>query len=235
MSCGGPAGLAARGIVLLALAASSGCAGYTATTSATRSIYSVRVVKNAAEVRDCRPLGRVDSRDEAKGCGLTVQPTPEECLRYQVRRAGGDTLVIDGPVGDAYDCSGGGASAEAPTATPPPTPAPSTAPAPSPRATPTPPSAPIVARPPPAATPTAPAAPRPTPEEKRARVVSDRGAARGCVYVGDLDPKAACPGATGPTGSAAEDCLSRRGAEAGADTVVWDGGVAQLFSCKAAP
>ncbi len=96
-------------ILLLALALSSGCADYNATTRATRSIYSVNVVTNAAAVRDCRLLGRVNSRDESK-CGLTVQPTPEECLRYQVRRAGGDTLLINGPIGDAYDCSGGGAA-----------------------------------------------------------------------------------------------------------------------------
>jgi hypothetical protein len=64
--------------------------------------------------------------------------------------------------------------------------------------------------------------------------VSDRGAARGCVYVGDLDPKIACSLDMGAT----EDCLARAGAEAGGDTVIWDartGGLAQLFTCKATP
>jgi hypothetical protein len=214
-------------ILLLALAAACGCADYTATTRATRSIYSVNVVTNAAEVRDCRLLGRVNSRDESK-CGLTVQPTPEECLRYQVRRAGGDTLLINGPIGDAYDCSGGAAASAAPTtASTAAAPAPS-APAPAPRA--------ASASAAPAAAPAPPSpAPTPTPQsappapEKRARVVSDRGAARGCVYVGDLDPKSACaldPGST-------EDCLARSGAEAGADTVVWEASAssAQLFRC----
>jgi len=214
-------------ILLLTLAASSGCADYTATTRATRSINSVNVVTNAALVRDCRLLGRVNSRDESK-CGLTVQPTPEECLRYQVRRAGGDTLLINGPVGDAYDCAGGGAaSAASPAAAA--TPAAASAPAPVP-----------ATAGPPAAAAAAPTSPAPTPAaappapEKRARVVSDRGAARGCVYVGDLDPKIACSLDMGAT----EDCLARAGAEAGGDTVIWDartGGLAQLFTCKATP
>src|SRR5215471_1848800 len=96
MRIGRWAGLAG---IPFALSALSGCADYQATTRATRSIYSVNVVTNAAQVRDCRLLGRVNSRDESS-CGLTVQPTPEECLRYQVRRAGGDTLLINGPIGD---------------------------------------------------------------------------------------------------------------------------------------
>ena len=60
----------------------------------------------------------------------------------------------------------------------------------------------------------------------------DRGAARGCVYVGDLDPKPACALDLGPT----EDCLARVAAAGGGDTVVWDGGTAgtaQDFSCSA--
>jgi hypothetical protein len=217
---------------LLALAA-SGCVDYNATTQATRSIYSVRVVTSAAEVADCRLIGRVNARDEARGCGLTVQPTTEECLRYQVRRAGGDTLVSNGFVGDAYDCSGGGASASAPAA-PPATAAPASAPsAPAPAPT----LAAALPAPTPAPAPTAAPAPAPAPTDKRARVVRERGAARGCVYVGDLDPKTACPGATGASSAVAEDCLARRGAEAGADTVVFDSvsGSAQLFACKATP
>ncbi len=240
MRIGESAGLARfTTIALIALAASAGCVDYTATTRATRSIYSVRVVTSAAEVRDCRLIGRVNSRDEAK-CGLTVQPTPEECLRYQVRRAGGDTLVINGPVGDAYDCSGGAASTSAAPATaasaapPPATPAAALpaaaaqAPAPTPAAAlpaTTPSAAPSA--PTPAAAPSAPT---------RARVVRERESARGCVYLGDLDPKTACPGTTA---AAAEDCLARRGAEAHADTVVLASdsanGSAQLFACKATP
>ena len=217
-------------ILLLALALSSGCADYNATTRATRSIYSVNVVTNAAAVRDCRLLGRVNSRDESK-CGLTVQPTPEECLRYQVRRAGGDTLLINGPIGDAYDCSGGGAASASAWTAPATAATPAAASAPGP--------VPLTAAPPAAAA-AAPASPAPTPAaappapEKRARVVSDRGAARGCVYVEDLDPKIACSLDTGAT----EDCLARAGAEAGGDTVIWDdgtGGLAQLFRCGATP
>ena len=217
-------------ILLLALAVSSGCADYAATSRATRSIYSVNVVTNAAAVRDCRLLGRVNSRDESK-CGLTVQPTPEECLRYQVRRAGGDTLLINGPVGDAYDCSGGAAStaaAASPAATPAPTPAESASVSPSAA-----PAAPVAPAPAPEPAPAATQGAAGTAGDKRARVVRDRGAALGCVYVGDLDPKAACPG---ESGEAAEDCIARRGAEAHADTVIWDGGaggLAQLFTCKA--
>ena len=115
MRIGESAGL--KGFTAVVLLAASGCVDYTATTRATRSIYSVRVVTSAAEVGDCRLIGRVNARDEERGCGLTVQPTTEECLRYQVRRVGGDTLVSSGFVGDAYDCSGGGASASAPATT----------------------------------------------------------------------------------------------------------------------
>lgn len=215
-------------ILLLALAVSSGCADYAATSRATRSIYSVNVVTNAAAVRDCRLLGRVNSRDESK-CGLTVQPTPEECLRYQVRRAGGDTLLINGPVGDAYDCSGGAAAPAAALAAATPVPAASAPPPVPPTAAP----APTARVEPPTPVPTSVPPPAPTAADKRARVVRDRGAALGCVYVGDLDPKAACPG---ESGEAAEDCIARRGAEAHADTVIWDGGaggLAQLFTCKA--
>jgi hypothetical protein len=213
----GGSGFAA--IALLGLAGLSGCADYQANTAATRSIWSVRLAR-ASEVHDCRALGRVDSRDAARGCGSTVQPTPEECLRFQVRRAGGDTLVINGPVGDAYDCSGGASTATAAAATPasaPPAAAPA-APAAAPR--------PQTPAPQPAGAPPVP--------EKRARVVSDRGAARGCVYVGDLDPKSACALDTGST----EDCLARSGAAAGGDTVVWEGAAAsaaQVFTCKASP
>ena len=93
-------------VLVLLAAFGAGCADYKADMNATTTIYEVRVTTHAADVAGCRLIERVDSRDPDKGCGLTVQPTPEECLRYQVRRAGGDTLLMRGPVGDAYDCSG---------------------------------------------------------------------------------------------------------------------------------
>ncbi|MFY9550249.1 MAG: hypothetical protein WAU32_03795 [Thermoanaerobaculia bacterium] len=146
-----------------------GCADYTQTTAATNSISDVRVTTSRGEVGDCRPLGRVDSRDTARGCGLTVQPTPEECLKYQVRRAGGDTLLRGGPVGDAYDCS-------KPNATPPE----------SPRAT------------PPTSTPPPQHAAAPPPKG-RVRIVRSRDMAKGCVYLDDVDLKTACAEELGKT------------------------------------
>src|SRR5206468_664530 len=112
-----------------------------------KSIYDVRVTTHPNDVADCRLIEHVDSRDSAKGCGLTVQPTPEECLRYQVRRAGGDTLLTKGPAGDAYDCSGGVQKA-APATPPTPTPA-ATLPAPTSRPTPLPTPTPTTASSPP--------------------------------------------------------------------------------------
>jgi hypothetical protein len=75
------------------VAVGAGCVAYSQTRAATSSIWDVRVTTNPDGVADCRLIERVDSRDPAGGCGLTVQPTAEECLRYQVRRAGGDTLL----------------------------------------------------------------------------------------------------------------------------------------------
>jgi hypothetical protein len=93
-------------ISALAVAAALGgsCSQYDLTMDATRSIWDVRVVYRAEEVRDCRFLANVDSTASPPGCGLTVQPTSEECLRFQVRYAGGDTLLFEGLVGKAYDC-----------------------------------------------------------------------------------------------------------------------------------
>ncbi|MGE5413335.1 MAG: hypothetical protein ACM3NW_04105, partial [Syntrophomonadaceae bacterium] len=105
-----------RIVLLGALAA--GCANYKADTEATGAIWTVRVTTNIADVRDCRVIRHVDSRDTALGCGLTVQPTPEECLRYQVKRAGGDTLLMRGPAGEAYDCGTGTGTAAAEAAPP---------------------------------------------------------------------------------------------------------------------
>jgi hypothetical protein len=218
-------------IALLALAAASRCADYSATTAATRSIYNVRMVQSAAEVRDCRPLGRVNSRDESRGCGLTVQPTPEECLRYQVRRAGGDTLVRQGPVGDAYDCSGGAAqtpAAASPEPVPPPMPAPSMTQVPPPPAPPAP--APVTTPPPAPVPPPPPPAPI-EPPAGDVRLTSDRAAAKGCVYLGDVDGQTACEG---QGGRATEGCADQA-RKAGGDLILVEGARAQIFSCKARP
>src|SRR5476649_1804048 len=109
-----------------------GCTNYKADTDATSAIWKVHVTTSAAEVAPCRFIQHVDSRDTTLGCGLTVQPTPEECLRYQVKRLGGDTLLIRGPAGDAYACSP--IAPEAAPAAPPATPAaaPLAVPAPAP-------------------------------------------------------------------------------------------------------
>ncbi len=207
--------VAASAVALLALA--PGCTDYTQIQSATRSIWEVHVTTEAADVSGCRFLERVDSRDSAKGCGVTVQPTPEECLRYQVRRAGGDTLLMRGPAGDAYDCSGGAAKIEEAV-----TPAPSAAPAPSPTSAPPPPPSPTE-RPAPAAPP---AGTRPT-----VRVTADREAARGCVYLGDVPSGIAC---ADENGLASTEC-GERALEAGGDLILRDAAGAQIFSCKARP
>jgi hypothetical protein len=221
---------AASALVLLA-AIGGGCAGYSQDVGATKAIYDVRVTTNAKDVAECRLIEHVDSRDTAKGCGLTVQPTPEECLRYQVRRAGGDTLLERGPAGEAYDCSGRAAAphdAVAPGAPPALTPA-SRPPAATlaPTLTPTPvPIPPVPAAPVSVSSPTP--SPRPAPAI-RVRITGDREAAKGCVYLGDA--AAACAEASG---EASGDCADQA-LKAGGDLVLWDGARAQIFSCKAKP
>ena len=207
---------AASTLVLLA-AMGAGCSDYKQTRGATSSIWDVRVTTNPKEVGDCRLIEGVDSRDSARGCGLTVQPTPEECLRYQVRRAGGDTLLLKGPVGDAYDCSGRATSPqEAGRATPPTTaPPPTSTPQPPAPKTPTPPSERF-------------AEPRPA---SRVPITQDRESARGCVYLGDAASKAAC---TDEQGEASGDCADQA-LRAGGDLILLDGARAQIFSCKAKP
>jgi hypothetical protein len=225
----------APALVLLA-AFGAGCTNYKADMNATSKIYDVRVTTHATDVADCRLIERVDSRDTAKGCGLTVQPTPEECLRYQVKRAGGDTLLMRGPAGDAYDCSGRAAnpagapaatSAPAAPAAPPPASAPTPAPAlaPAPVTTPAPAATPVPAPPPPAP---APAEPRPA---AKVRMSRDRESAKGCVYLGEVAPQASC---LEQGGEATGDC-ARQALEAGGDLIVVDGVRAQIFSCKAGP
>jgi len=196
------------------------CADYQADTAATYSIRSVRVTTSAAEVASCRLIQRVDSRDSTLGCGLTVQPTPEECLRYQVRRVGGDTLLIRGPAGEAYACE---APAPSPAA-----PSPTSAPV---AVSPTPPPAAVV--PVPTSTPApAPApAPKPVPAPASVRLTADRDAARGCVYLGELAASTACD-VSGETASG--DCAAQA-LRAGGDLIVRDAGRGSIFACKARP
>jgi hypothetical protein len=201
---GGRPGAGAFAALVLLYAVDVGCADYKQDRAATYSISDVRATTNRGELGDCRLLGGVDSRDTARGCGLTVQPTPEECMKYQVRRAGGNALLLNGPVGEAYDCT-------EPNATPmePPRAAAPTSPPPPP--------------PPHAATP---------PPTSRVRFVSSRETAKGCVYLGDVDVKVACPDTLGKT---SEDCVSDRATEVGGNVVYLDGGRAQIFSCEPAP
>ena len=224
--------------VLLLGVFAGGCANYKADTDATGAIWTVRVTTSVADVKDCRLIRHVDSRDASLGCGLTVQPTPEECLRYQVKRAGGDTLLMRGPAGEAYDCGTGQAPAVA-EAAPTPTARPDAAPTP------------VAAEPPAAAhaAPTAasagqaaPASPAPSAvapppssrEPARApsvRASNDRSAARGCVYLGEIDWTAAC----GESPDAAAGPCAEDAARLGGDLIVRDGVRAQVFSCKARP
>jgi len=202
-----------------------GCTDYKQMQRATGSIWDVRVTVHPADVASCRLIRGVDSRDTARGCGLTVQPTFEECLRYQVRLAGGDTLLMDGPIGEAYDCSGQKASSGEALATP--------ARTASPPVTSPPPAATAAPTPPPAAPPV------PTPaaavlEPRRSsgvRITADRGAAKGCVYLGDLGAGLACGD---ENGEASADC-AREARDAGGDLIVREGDRAQIFSCKAKP
>ena len=216
-------------IALLSFA--PGCTNYQQVTDATRTIDLVHVTAKAADVTDCRFLEKVDYRDTAKGCGLTVNATPEECLRYQVRRAGGDTLLRDGPVGRAYACSSQVAETKA-EASAPGSPAPASDPAPAPKAA----AAPAAAVPA-AAAPTAipPPPPAPTPSVSAAeptrgvRLTYDRDEAKGCVYLGDFAPGTACEG---PDGQLSSDCADQA-KKAGSDLVLVEGVRAQMFSCKA--
>jgi hypothetical protein len=212
-------------ISLLALA--PGCANYQQVTDATRTIDAVRVTAKAADVADCRFLEKVDYRDTAKGCGLTVQPTPEECLRYQVRMIGGDTLLRNGPVGSAYACSSHAADTKAETAAAPAPPAAAADPAPAPTAAPMPASSAPTPEPSPSPAPTpSVAAAQPT---EGVRLTYDRDEAKGCVYLGDFAPGTACEG---PDGQLSSDCADQA-KNAGADLVLVEGVRAQMFSCKA--
>ena len=223
----GSRGRILRAVLIIAIA--GGCADYKADTDATRTIWTVRVTTNIADVRDCRVIRHVDSRDTSLGCGLTVQPTPEECLRYQVKRAGGDTLLMRGPAGEAYDCGTGQAPAvaeatPAPTARPAPVPAVAAAPVP----TNPPAAAPSPAEPPPASPAAASAAPTPSPS---VRASTDHSAARGCVYLGEIDWTAAC----GESPEAAAGPCAEDATRFGGNLVVHEGTRAQVFSCPTKP
>ncbi len=190
------------------------CTDYQADTAATYSIRSVRVTTSAAEVASCRLIQHVDSRDSTLGCGLTVQPTPEECLRYQVRRVGGDTLLMRGPAGEAYACEAAA-----------PSPAAAAAPTSAPIAVSTTPSQPAAVAPPPAP------APAPAPATASVRLTADRDAARGCVYLGELAPSTACD----MSGETASGECAAQALRAGGDLIVRDAGRGQIFACKARP
>ncbi len=198
--------------------------------SATYSIYDVKVTTRAEDVQDCRLIESVDSRDKARGCGLTVDPTPEECLRYQVVRAGGDTLLINGPVGKAYECR-----PQAPRVAAQPASAP---PAAEPTAVPPTIGQPAEATPAPAPRPSPPPSPVPTaaPASQRGiggiRIVQSREAVKGCVYVDDLDLRTMC---SQPPGAGLDACISDRAFMAGGNLVLLDGDKAEIFYCKKTP
>jgi ribosomal protein L32 len=199
---------------LAALVFFPGCSEYKQTHHATMTIWDVRVTKNARDVEDCRLLGDVDSRDDRRGCGSTVQPTPEECLRYQVRYAGGDTLLINGPIGKAYDCSGEPPAAE-PTVAASGAPAPA-APLPTPTRSPEPAPSEVPAPSPPTAE------PRPS-----VRITAEREAAKGCIYLGDVPASVACQ-------DRSAECIDQA-IRAGGDLVVVEAGRAQIFACRRTP
>jgi hypothetical protein len=223
---------------VLFLAAGMGCASYQQTSKATRNVWSIRIAKGPAEVENCRYLGLVDANDAHRGCGLTAQPSTEECLRYQVALAGGDTLVARGFVGDAYDCSGRSAA----SATPSPVPPPPSPPAPaSPAAEPPPsptasrpatealPATETPAAPTPSSTPVATPTPAAPAGNAGVRIVESRSALKGCVYLDEIDLKAECPSAAGATSM---ECVVNRSSRMGGNAVLIEANRALVFSCK---
>lgn len=173
------------------------------------AIEAVRVTTNLGDVRNCRVIRHVDSRDTSLGCGPAASGNVEECLRYQVVRSGGDTLLMRGPAGEAYDCGG------APTMTS----ASSTRPA----TTPTRESVPT---------------PTPLPERAAAAVseslsipaTTDRSMARGCVYLGDVEWTACGEAAGAASGPCAEEAR-----KLGGNLIVHAGPRAEVFWCRPAP
>jgi hypothetical protein len=112
---------------------------------------------------------------------------------------------MNGPVGEAYDCSGRSAA-------PPTTSAQSPAPSPTSAATPT---------------------PGVTTSSRRKQVefVARRDAVKGCVYLDEVNVKAACPNGSGES----KDCLADRAIGSGGNTILLEGDGAQIFACKASP
>jgi hypothetical protein len=215
--------------ILVVCVLATGCAANKADTTAANAIQTVRVTTNIGDVRDCRIIRHVDSRDTALGCGQSTQSTtPEECLRFQVRRAGGDTLLMRGPAGEAYDCG----SIEAPAvAAQEPSPAPKVGTKTSTSASPQAPTNAATTTPIPerVAAPTVPAAaPEMTPS---VRVTTDRSSARGCVYLGDLDWTAAC----GVTAGAAMGPCADTARRLGGNLIVRDGARVDAFWCRPTP
>ena len=226
----------------LLLAAGFGCASYKQSSKAARDIWDVRVTTNPDEVKNCRRVASVDAWGPNRDCGRIAQPTTEECLRYQVVMAGGDTLLANGFVGEAYQCAAPSLTPAGLSATPaasvtpvPPTPSPTPRPTPTPGPSPPPPAAPTVPfpSPTPAATPVPVPAPparlSPTPASAGVRLVQSREAVKGCVYVDEIDLKAECPAEGGGTPLS---CIAERAAKAGGNTVLLESDRALIFSCK---
>ncbi|HYX22240.1 MAG TPA: hypothetical protein VFA98_15460 [Thermoanaerobaculia bacterium] len=182
------------------------------------SIATVRVTTNIGDVRDCRVIRHVDSRDTALGCGTAVPATPEECLRYQVRSVGGDTLLLRGPAGEAYDCG----RAESPR---PPTPAPAAAAAPTPAAESVS-AAPANGRF--AALPTPAVVPDSAPS---VRATTDRSSAVGCMYLGEVEWTTAC----GESAGAAVGPCAEKARKLAGNLVVHSGALSEIFWCRPTP
>ena len=203
--------------LLVSCALISGCASHKPDTTVAGSTGTVRVTTNIGDVRDCRIIRHVDSRDTALGCGPTAQPAPEECLRYQVRLSGGDTLLVRGPAGEAYDCGRAESLALAEHEPP---------------AVPTNQAKAATAIPErvaaaPAADVATPATPRAVPEPiPSVRATADRSLARGCVYLGDVNWTAACS----ESGACAEEV-----GKLGGNLVVHGTGRAEVFWCRPTP
>ena len=208
------------------LAAAIGCADYKQSLKSASSIWSVTVTTNREDVKNCRRVGLVDASDTGRGCGLTVQPSTQECLQYQVLSAGGDTLLSNGFVGEAYQCAAPSLTPSEPPAAPAPTATPASPAVPSPSLAP---AASTSASPAPAAPVPAPPKASPAPAGGGVRLVQSREAVRGCVYLGDIDLRAECPveGAATPI-----SCMAERAARAGGNTVLIEGDRAPIFSCK---
>jgi hypothetical protein len=206
-----------RGALLLLFAAAIGCAGYKQSVETTKSIWNVTVTANREDVKNCRRVAFVDSTDTQRGCGLTVQPTTVECLQYQVLSAGGDTLLANGFVGEAYQCSA-----------PSPTPSELSA-TPTPFATPDSRSVPSLSPTPVATSAPAPLKTSPAPISSGVRLVQSREAVKGCVYLDEIDLRAECP--VEDTGTPISS-IAEHAARAGGNTVLVEGNRALIFSCK---